>query len=392
VGAVQPERSNRAIVDLAALRSNFALATELAEGREVIAVVMADGYGHGAVAVARALVDAGCRRLAVLNTDEGALLRESGLSGSVLVMGGVYGAREAGRAADYGLTPVLHDRAALERVAAAARRAQRVLPVQVEIDTGMRRMGVSDSDALDFLADVAAEPALSLEGVYTHLASADDPSLESSLEQLARFRSVLDALRGRGIDPGLVHAVNSAGLLAGKRLADALPEAAAVRPGLMLYGARPADHFAAAGRLRPVMSVRARVLALRSVRAGDPVGYGGSWRAERDTRIATLALGYEDGVLRSLASRGAVWLAGGRRPIVGRVSMDYIGVDVGDAPVALGDEAVFFGSASHPEPLASASDDAGIPVEEQARAAGTLAYELLVGVGGRVARQVVNDR
>jgi alanine racemase len=285
---------------------------------------------------------------------------------------------------------VLHDRGGLERVAAAAAHVRRALPVQVEVDTGMRRMGVAREDALDFLADVAAEPAVDLEGVFTHLACAEDPSPDVSLGQLSDFRALLAALHGRGVDPGLVHAANSAGLLAGKLLADALPEAGAVRPGLMLYGACPADHFADARRLRPAMSVRARVVTLRAVLAGEAVGYGRSWRATRDTKVATLAIGYEDGVLRSLTGRGAVWLAGARRPIVGRVSMDYISVDVGDAPVELGDEAVFFGPAPGGEGGLPATDWPGIPVEEQAAAAGTLAYELLVGVGRRLARQVVD--
>jgi len=387
---VQGERSSRAIVDLAALRSNFELATELAAGREVIAVVKADGYGHGAVEVARTLALSGCRRLAVVSVDEACELREAGLSGSILVLGGVHSPREAGLAAEFGLTPVLHDRGGLERVAAAAAHVRRALPVQVEVDTGMRRMGVAREDALDFLADVAAEPAVDLEGVFTHLACAEDPSPDVSLGQLSDFRALLAALHGRGVDPGLVHAANSAGLLAGKLLADALPEAGAVRPGLMLYGACPADHFADARRLRPAMSVRARVVTLRAVLAGEAVGYGRSWRATRDTKVATLAIGYEDGVLRSLTGRGAVWLAGARRPIVGRVSMDYISVDVGDAPVELGDEAVFFGPAPGGEGGLPATDWPGIPVEEQAAAAGTLAYELLVGVGRRLTRQVVD--
>jgi alanine racemase len=385
---VQGERSSRAIVDLSALRSNFALARELAAGRDVIAVVKADAYGHGAAPVARCLVEAGCRRLAVVTPYEACELREAGVSAPLLVMGGVHGPREATLAADFGLTPVLHDREGLERMVIAAGRARRVLPVQVEVDTGMHRMGVAPDEATGFLCDVAEEPTLWLEGVYTHLACADEVDLRPSLEQLARFRELLGALRARGVDPGLVHALNSAGLLADKALADALPEAGAVRPGLMLYGARTATHFAAGARLRPVMSVRGRVVALRAVRAGAAVGYGASWRASEDTRVATVALGYEDGVPRALAGRGSVWLAGARRPVVGRVSMDSITVDVDGAPVALGDEATFIGPA--PPEAAAGAGFAGIAVEEQAEAAGTVAYELLVGVGRRVLREIID--
>jgi alanine racemase len=179
-----------------------------------------------------------------------------------------------------------------------------------------------------------------------------------------------------------------AALLQGKTIAEALPEAGAVRPGLMLYGARPSVQQGPDRRLRPVMSVRARVVAVRDVAAGEAVGYGAGYRARAATRVATLPLGYADGVPCALFGCGEVWLAGARRPIVGRVSMDYVTVDIGDAPVRVGDEATFFGVAGSTE---ATLGQEGVPVEESASAADTHAYELLVRVGDRVPRTYLDE-
>ena len=372
------ERPTRAEVDLAAAGANFALAQRLAQGREVIAVVKADAYGHGAARVARALAEAGCRRFAVLSVEEGLALREWGIEGSMLVLGGVHDGPDL--AVEGCLTPVIHHRGHLESLAAAARRAGTRLPVHVEIDTGMRRMGVPPEEAEALLVAAAAEESLDLEGVYTHFARGDEPDPAPTLEQIARFREILAGARAQGAAPRLVHCAHSGGLLTGKTLYDALPEMNAVRPGLMLYGVAPAPHLSA--ELRPVMSFRTRVDHLRSLEPGDAVGYSALFQAERATRVATLAAGYADGVPVAASNRGQVLIAGQRLPIVGRVSMDFIGVDVGDAPVALGDEATLFGEA----PQGAPGPERRLPVEEAAEAAGTIAYELLVRVGGRVPR------
>lgn len=397
------ERTGRAVVDLAALRANFRTAQALADGREVIAVVKADAYGHGAASVARALVEAGCTRLAVLDVHEGCALREAGLSAPVIVLGGAHDAGQARLAASFGLTLTVHDPAGVSLVREAAQGVDRPLAVHVEVDTGMSRMGVLPEAAPDVLAEIVHDPALTLEGIYSHFACADDPSPESALAQIAVFRRVLAAAGDRGIRAPIVHVANSAALQADQRLAAALPEANAVRPGLLLYGARTggartASRHDPSHRLHPVMSVRTRVVAVRDVAVGTTVGYDATWRAPRATRIVTLPIGYADGVLRSLSNRGAVWLAGGVRPIVGRVSMDYVTVDVGDADVALGDEATYIGRPSAGQaaqsaaqggstPVAGFGDGPGIAVEEQASAAGTLAYELLVRVGERLPRR-----
>jgi alanine racemase len=363
-----------ATVRLGALRANFAQAQRHAPGHEVIAVVKADAYGHGAVPVARALLGAGCPRLAVVTVREAAELRGASITAPLLVLGGVHDAPEAEAAVDLAVTPVLHHAGHVALLAGAAAARGRALGVQVEVDTGMRRMGVAPDQALALLEAVAGEPTLSLEGVYTHLARAEEPELRPSLEQLAVFRGVLEAARRRAIATGLVHVANSGGLLAGEALADALPEARAVRPGLLLYGVSPAAHLGV--ELRAAMTLRTRVAQLRRVGVGEAVGYSALFRAPRATRVATLPIGYADGVPVSASNRGAVLIRGRRMPIAGRVSMDFVGVDVGDEPVEIGDEAILFGE----------GQGTRLPVEEAAEAAGTISYELLVRVGSRVPR------
>jgi len=375
----------QASIDLRALRANLALARELAGPREVIPVVKADAYGHGAVAVAGCLREAGCTRLAVLTVSEAAVLREADFGAGILVLAGVRNDQEARDAVSLRLTPVLHDAQAASRLESAAVAADSSASVHVEIDTGMHRMGVPSQAAVPFLKRLRRSTRLQLEGLFTHFACADEPDLRASLDQLERFRALLREARANGIQPPLIHADNSAALMCGKPLSEALPEATAVRPGLMLYGVRPAAHLP--GKLQPVMTLRAGVVAIRDVPAGGGVGYGASWCAPAcGTRVATLSLGYADGVPWATANRGHVWLGGARRPIVGRVSMDSLSVDLGaDSRVAVGDEAVLFGA------LQGGPDAPSLlPVEVAAREAGTLHYELLVRVGARVPRVVVD--
>jgi alanine racemase len=372
-----------ATIRLAAIRANFAAAAELADGLEVIAVIKADAYGHGAVPVARALVEAGCRRVAVVTVAEAAELRDAGVRIPILILGGVHDAAEADEVIARELTPVVHHAAHAQLLGARAGERGCRLPVHVEVDTGMRRMGVAPEAAPELLASLAADPRLALEGVYSHLACADEPDLTPSLAQIDAFRSVLAAARARGVDPGTLHMANSAGLLAGRQLARALPEAGAVRPGLMLYGVSPAPHLAA--ELAPAMTLSSRVVQVRRVRAGETVGYGATHRAERDTWVATLPIGYADGVPVSSSNRGRVFLRGRSAPVVGRISMDFVTVDAGEAGVEVGDEAVLFGEVS-----SGTGRAARLPVEEAAAAAETLAYALLVRVGSRVPRVIVD--
>ncbi len=384
--------SAEAIIDLAALRENLATARRLAgthEGtgrdREVVAVIKADAYGHGAVAAGRALADAHVKRLAVVTVEEAVELRDAGIAApQILVLGGLQTADAAREAAARGLTPVIHDAGGCELAEQAARVLGAPLAVHVEIDTGMTRMGVPRAEAESLLARIGETRSVDLDGVFTHLSRADEPDLSPSLEQLQSFRELLAKAAAGGVEPGCIHAFNSAALLPGKALADGLPEASAVRPGLMLYGVNPAPHFDAP--LRAVMRLEARILRIEEVPQGRPVGYGATYRSNRTTRIATLGLGYADGVARAMTGPAEVWFAGRRRPFAGRVSMDYVGVDLGpdaaDDPVHVGDRVVLFGNAGR--------DAGGIAVEEVAAWSNTIAYEPLVRVGERVPRRIVD--
>lgn len=381
----EEERPVWAWIDEEALRHNARRATQCAQGRTVIGVVKADGYGHGAITVARNLLAEGIARLAVVSVAEGAALRRAGIVAPVLLLGGLEDAMKAERALKWGLTPVLHDQRGFELVRTLGRRGS-PLSVEVEVDSGMRRMGVPAEQAIGLLEQIADTPQLSLSGLFTHLARADESELEPSHEQIAAFGRLVEKIprpaEQRTARLPQIHVANSAGLL---RLGEIeAPEAglktSAVRPGLMLYGISPlVDRSAEDLDLDPVMTLAARVVAIRSVSKGDPVGYGGIWRAERDTRIATLPLGYADGLPRALAGRGSVHLAGALRKIVGRVSMDYVTIEIGDAPVELGQIATLFGRTS---------DGLRVPVETLARAADTIGYEILVGVGARVPRVI----
>jgi alanine racemase len=367
-------RPTRALVDLGALAHNFAVARRAAGSRDVIAVVKADAYGHGAIDVTRRLAAEGCTRFAVATLAELAALRGAGLDAPVLLLGGVQDAREAALALALAATPVLHHEAQCAWVESAAAARGRRAGVHVEVDSGMHRLGVPADEAVAFAARVAASPHLALEGVATHFARADEPDLAPTRAQAESFAGTLAALRRRGVEPGLVHLANSAGLLAAAGWEDLVP-GDAVRPGLMLYGVAPAPHQQARG-LRPVMTLATAVAAVRPLRTGDAVGYGGTWRAPRSGWVATLPMGYADGIPWSVGAGGAeVLLAGQRRPIVGRVSMDLVTVWLEDE-VAVGEAAIAFGAGA----------GGVLPIESLARAAGTLPYELLVRVGARVER------
>ncbi len=403
-------------IDRRALAHNARRALACADGRVVIGVVKADGYGHGAETVAKALLAEGVGRLAVVSVAEGAALRRAGIGAPILLLGGLDDAAAAERAVKWALTPVLHDVRSFE-LASAFGRADAPLAVEVEVDTAMSRMGVPAGSARALLSRVVAAPQLALTGVFTHLACADEPDPTPSLAQIARFAEVLGEWRdltverraGEAGEPAastaaapILHVANSAGLL---RLAELEAGAegtaagstglrtTAVRPGLMLYGVSPLSGGEAEGEgsgarspcsaaaldLAPVMTLAGRVVAVRRIERGTPVGYGGEWRAPRATTIATLPLGYADGIPRAAFGRGTVWLAGRPRPIVGRVSMDSVCVEVAEGGVEVGQVATFFGRTPEGE---------RVPVERFAEQAGTIGYEILVGVGARVPRQV----
>ena len=364
-------RPTRAEIDLAALRHNLRVVRQrVGDGVQVCAVVKADAYGHGAVRVARTLCGAGIDMLGVALVEEGLALREAGLVEPILVMGLAPEDDLADAlAADLALT--VDGAATAEAIDRAAAAQGTTAAVHLKIDTGMNRLGVRAEEAARAAAEVDALPHLGLAGVYTHLACADEPDDPFTPAQLATFGEALEAMRGVGVAPPLVHAANSAGLFARPAARFGM-----VRSGLALYGVGPSE-AARAADLVPVMTLKTRVATVKQVRAGEGVSYGQRWRAERESRIGVLPVGYADGYPRSLSNRGRVRAAGRLVPVVGAVCMDLVMVDLTDVPEAGAGLEVTLLEADAASPLSAAA---------LAEAAGTIPYEILAGIGPRVRR------
>lgn len=362
----------RALIDLDALRHNLAQARRrLAPSCAVLAVVKADGYGHGAVAVSRTLVRLGAAALAVATVQEGAVLREAGLAAPILLLGALLPHQYADLVA-YRLTPVLHDRDAAAGLAAYAAAKDLAWPAHIKVETGMGRLGLALEEVPLLLESGCFERGLRLEGVMTHLADADGDDPAYTRSQIERFRAVLDRLAAAGRTPPLVHAANSAAILR-------YPEAhfTAVRPGLMLYGYHTLPAPPPGVELRPVLTLAATVVQVRTLKPGESASYNRSFVARRTTRLAVLPVGYADGYDRALSGRGNVLIRGRRAPVCGKVCMDMTLVDVTDVPEArAGDEAVLIGRQG---------EDA-ITAADLADWAGAIPYEVLCGIGPRVPR------
>jgi alanine racemase len=353
-------------VDLGALRRNFATLAERAGGASRLLVMLkADGYGLGAVAVARALGEAPPWAYGVATLEEGAELRRVGVEGRVIVFSPCP-PLDAGALAASSLEPAVSSLDALRRFGSAAREGG-PLSVHLEIDTGMGRLGLLAEDADRWtgeLAEALRTYPLRLASTFTHFHSADsDP--DATREQERRFRSALDALRAAGVDPGLTHAANSAALFS-----QGTSDHDLARPGIYLYGGGPGDP-------EPVASVRARVLDVRTLPAGHAVSYGATWRAEGPARLATLGIGSGDGLRTRLSNRGFVLLGGRKAPIRGAVCMDVTVVQVApDSSVAPGDRATLLGT----------DGEERITLAELADAYDAIDYEVLTGLGGRLSR------
>jgi alanine racemase len=353
-----------ATVDTGALRHNLQTVRNFAPHSRVMAVIKANGYGHGLVSVARALDAADA--FAVARVDEGLTLRRAGIDKRTVLLEGVFDREQLQAAAEAGFELVVHSGEQIELLRAAPPGAR--FTVWLKLDSGMNRLGFKGAA---FAAAVAALNTLpqvrTPVNLFTHLASADMPELPATAEQLSRFAGATQSL------PGERSIANSAGLLS-------YPSAQAdwVRPGLLLYGVSPfSGSIGADYGLEPAMTLHSHVIAVKDLAVGEHVGYGGDWRAARPTRLAVAAVGYGDGYPRSLASGSPVLVNGERVPLAGRVSMDMVGIDVTDLTRAprLGDSVILWG--------------AGLPVEEIAVWADTIPYELLCGISQRVAVTVI---
>jgi alanine racemase len=368
-----------ATVDLGALRHNARRLQARAEGADLMAIVKADAYGHGARPVVDVLRDEGVRHFAVARPAEGVQLREDGVTERILVLGAPFPDNlDVYRRHDLDLTVSSPDAAAAARRAGTAARPLRV---HAKVDTGMGRIGLSPDTAPSVIGRLAEAPGVTLAGVWTHFATADDPDSAFPETQLSRFRAVLDALPATAA-PEHVHVANTGALLTLGAPALEFP-APLVRTGIALYGLAARADLHDRIDLRPALRLEARVTHVKTVAPGTPISYGATWRAPRRTRIATLGVGYGDGYPRLCSGRASVRIGGARRPIVGTICMDMCMVDLGppDQPLArsvtVGDQTVLFGPK-------------GPTLYDVADWADTIPYEICCHLSPRVPRRYVD--
>jgi len=360
-------------VDLDAIAANVrTLVAEVAPAR-LLAVVKADAYGHGAVPVARAAVEAGAAWLGVALVEEALELRGAGIPAPLLVLSEPHpAAADACAANDVAVT--VCTRAGVRSFGAAGRRAGRPLATHLKVDTGMHRQGCAPADLPDLVAAALAEPGLAVEGLWSHFAVADEAAGTATTDaQLARFRDALAEAAAAGLEARWRHLANSAGATVRDDARFDL-----VRTGIEVYGLAPSTEQAdqVQARLRPALALRAAVSALRTVEAGERVSYGHRWEAPRRTRVATLPVGYADGLRRGLSGRIRVRLGGRDLAQIGTVTMDQVMVDVGEADVEVGQVATLLGDPAKGEP----------GVAEWAAALDTIDYEITCGLSPRLPR------
>jgi alanine racemase len=361
-------------VDLAAVRHNVATLRTVSAPARLCAVVKANGYGHGAAAVGRAALEAGADWLAVAQVDEAVALRAAGVEAPLLLLSEPR-PDEIDTAVATGARLIVYAPAVIAAVAAAARRGGGPpVPVHLKVDTGMRRVGVEPADAVASAKAVAALDEIVLEGVCTHLPVADEPDNPYTAAQIERFSALVDEVRAAGLAPEVVHAANSAGAIAHPRARFDM-----VRTGIAVYGIPPAPALAGRVGLRPALTLASEVSFVKPVAAGEGVSYGLRQRVAADTVLATVPIGYADGVFRSLPLAGQeVLVRGQRRPMIGVVTMDQLMVDLGaGSDVSPGEPVVLLG----------AQGDERITPDEWAGRLGTISYEIVCAIGERVERR-----
>ena len=368
------QRPSRIVVDLSAVGDNLR-AIRARVGVPVMGIVKANAYGHGLVPVARHLEACGVDRLGVAFVEEGIALRRAGIRLPILVLGGIFGPQVA----DYlrhELEITVSSLDKLRQVEAVAEALGQRARVHLKIDTGMERIGVHSYSCAGFIEAAAASRWCDIVGVYSHLACADDPGSPMTDRQVERFAEACAHFTRIGAPMPLRHLANSGGVLHAPGTWLDL-----VRPGIILYGVLPDPASQATLALRPALSLVSRVVYFKVVRAGGTVSYGATWTAATDTRIATIPVGYGDGYPRALSSRGEVLLRGHRRPIAGRVCMDQFMVDLGPDGTAYNEDEVVL--------VGRHDDGQAIRVEDIARQAGTIPYEILTGLNERIPRAYV---
>ncbi len=358
-------------IDAGAIGANVrAIRKQIPAACALMAVVKAEAYGHGAIGAAKAALDAGASCLGVATPYEGQLLRASGIDLPIVVLSPTL-PRQAPEIIRYRLTPSV---TGMEMVRALADSGTRV---HLKVNTGMNRSGLPIAEAPAFLRAASTVPGVSVDGVFSHLAGADEPDRHPAYDQFDRFDALLRTLGDQKLRPRVAHIANSAAVLD-------MPEMALdlVRPGLALYGMYPSEYVGRRIALRPALSWKTRVVEKRRLAAGEPVSYAGTWTAAHPTWTALLPVGYADGLRRALSNRGQVLIGGRRAPIAGRVCMDLTVIDCGEYEPAIGEEVVLIGTQG---------EDA-IRAEEMAGWLGTNNYEVTTQITYRVPRWIVNRR
>ncbi len=371
---IDADRPTRAEIRLGALRRNFRRARELAgPGVKVMCAIKANAYGHGILRVAQELVAEGTDYLGVAFLEEGIFLRRNGVDAPILVLGAI-NSRQIPRFLEYDLDLTIPSVEKAKAVSAAAAAAGRSARVHLKVDTGMERIGVQWHSAASFFDKVLALPALEIVGLFSHFATADE-DLDFARLQLERFTSTLELLRRAGVDPPFVHIANSAALVN-------LPESrfTMARTGICLYGYEPTP--LARGGFEPVMRLMSKVAYFKIVRANTGVSYGLTWRAPEDTRVVTIPIGYGDGYSRALSNQGLVVIRGKTYPVVGRICMDQLMVNIGPQGEAQnGDDVLLFGVRGEDR----------VDAELLCERLGTIPYELTSLISARVPRIYVED-
>lgn len=365
-------RPTRLIVDRGAIRANAAvICQQLSPATQLMAVVKANGYGHGAVVAAQAAIDGGATWLGVATVTEAVELRDAGIEAPVLVLG-PSGAGESSSACVFAISIGVGDLGQFETIVdrLSTKPPVRPLGVHLKIDTGMRRFGVTPVQAPGLAARIAESPYMVLEGIYSHFAEADAPGTDIMDRQFELFRETVQRIDDLGIDRGIAHISNSAALLRNRS-----SDLDMVRAGICLYGITPSDHVGLFEGMRPALQWRATVQHITELEPGDRVGYGGTYVATERERIALLPFGYADGYPRLLSNRGWAGFRGHQLPVRGRVSMDQCAVGIDAAPeIAMGDEVTVLGD---PESGAPTANQLGELVD-------TIGYEIVSRISRRV--------
>ena len=355
-------------IDLSALVHNLnQVRALLREGTGIIGIVKSDAYGHGLIHVSKVLEGNGVHQLAVAHIYEALELRKNGIKLPILILCGIQTREEAREVVEKALSPVIFDIGSAHTLAEECLRTGKKIPVHVKVDTGMGRLGISPLEVAGFIKKIMGYKTLQLEGLTSHLSSADEPEEEFTRAQISHFRKAIETVRAMGLDVPLNHLANSAGIMGHRESHFNM-----ARAGIMLYGGCPCADFNSPLPLMPVMSFSGRVIQVRDFPAHTPVSYSRTYYTKAPQKVAVVSAGYGDGLHRSLSNRGKILIQGQKAPIVGRVCMNMTLCDItGMKDVGPGDEAVFLGR----------QGSEFITVDDMAEWADTISYEVLCSLG-----------